>query len=130
MASTMALACEPKTRSEPTAAGSTTSASSAAGLTGESVIAATARPGARVNGRNKSENIQQNGVDTASLSGTLTEEFYVGGLKMEMMACLLPRGRYLYCPDGSHLAMYDDQETYFAGLIAGLIDFLDGIASR
>jgi proline iminopeptidase len=23
----------------------------------------------------------------------------------------------LYCPDGSHLAMYDDQQTYFAGLI-------------
>jgi proline iminopeptidase len=36
---------------------------------------------------------------------------------MEMMAGLLPRGRYLYCPDGSHLCMYDDQETYFAGLV-------------
>ena len=35
---------------------------------------------------------------------------------MEMMASRLPDGRYLYCPDGSHLAMYDDQETYFAGL--------------
>jgi proline iminopeptidase len=35
---------------------------------------------------------------------------------MEMMARRLPNGRYLYCPDGSHLAMYDDQETYFAGL--------------
>ncbi|MBV9525068.1 MAG: proline iminopeptidase-family hydrolase [Candidatus Dormibacteraeota bacterium] len=36
---------------------------------------------------------------------------------MEMMAGLLPRGRYLHCPNGSHLAMYDDQETYFAGLV-------------
>ena len=35
---------------------------------------------------------------------------------MEMIAGLLPRGRYLYCPKGSHLAIYDDQETYFAGL--------------
>jgi proline iminopeptidase len=35
---------------------------------------------------------------------------------MEMMAGRLPNGRYLYCPKGSHLAMYDDQETYFAGL--------------
>jgi len=35
---------------------------------------------------------------------------------MEMMAARLPGGRYLYCPVGSHLAMYDDQETYFAGL--------------
>jgi len=43
---------------------------------------------------------------------------------MEMMASRLPEGRYLYCPDGSHLAMYDDQQTYFAGLI----DFLLGRA--
>jgi proline iminopeptidase len=39
---------------------------------------------------------------------------------MQMMAGRLLRGRYLYCPDGSHLAMYDDQPAYFAGLV----DFL------
>jgi proline iminopeptidase len=39
---------------------------------------------------------------------------------MEMMAGLLPAGRYLYCPEGSHLPMYDDQDTYFDGLIAFL----------
>lgn len=39
---------------------------------------------------------------------------------MEEMASHLPHGQYLYCPDGSHLAMYDDQQTYFGGLI----DFL------
>ncbi len=39
---------------------------------------------------------------------------------MEMMAGRLPAGRYLYCPEGSHLAMYDDQQTYFAGLTAFL----------
>jgi proline iminopeptidase len=33
------------------------------------------------------------------------------------MARRLPRGSYLHCPDGSHLAMYDDQETYMHGLI-------------
>ena len=42
---------------------------------------------------------------------------------MEMIAGLLPHGRYLYCPKGSHLAIYDDQETYFAGLA----DFLRGL---
>jgi proline iminopeptidase len=42
---------------------------------------------------------------------------------MQMMAGRLPRGRYLYCPDGSHLAMYDDQQTYFAGLV----DFLTSL---
>jgi proline iminopeptidase len=36
---------------------------------------------------------------------------------MEMMASKIPRGTYLYCPEGSHLAMYDDQVTYFGGLI-------------
>src|SRR5262245_10543928 len=45
---------------------------------------------------------------------------------MQNMAGLLPRGRYLYCPEGSHMAMYDDQETYFSGLI----DFLQDLPSR
>jgi proline iminopeptidase len=35
---------------------------------------------------------------------------------MAMMADRLPRGRYLDCPKGSHMAMYDDQAAYFAGL--------------
>jgi proline iminopeptidase len=42
---------------------------------------------------------------------------------MEMMAGRIPKGEYLYCPNGSHLAMYDDQDTYFAGLT----DFLAGL---
>jgi proline iminopeptidase len=41
---------------------------------------------------------------------------------MQMMAGRLPAGRYLYCPDGSHLAMYDDQQAYFAGLTRFLHD--------
>jgi proline iminopeptidase len=41
---------------------------------------------------------------------------------MEMMAGRLPAGRYLHCPNGSHLAMYDDQQTYFAGLVRFLHD--------
>jgi proline iminopeptidase len=36
---------------------------------------------------------------------------------MEMMAARLPAGRYLHCPNGSHLAMYDDQAVYFDGLV-------------
>ncbi len=39
---------------------------------------------------------------------------------MERMTERLPLGRYLYCPEGSHLAMYDDQRSYFSGLL----DFL------
>ncbi len=44
---------------------------------------------------------------------------------MEMMAGRLPAGRYLYCPNGSHLAMYDDQQAYFAGLVGFLHDLAD-----
>lgn len=36
---------------------------------------------------------------------------------MRWMSEQFPRGQYLHCPSGSHMAMYDDQETYFAGLI-------------
>jgi len=36
---------------------------------------------------------------------------------MKMMASRLKHGQYLYCPNGSHMAMYDDQATYFKGLI-------------
>jgi proline iminopeptidase len=36
---------------------------------------------------------------------------------MESMARALPNGRYLDCPNGSHMAMYDDQQIYFDGLI-------------
>jgi len=45
---------------------------------------------------------------------------------MEMMAGLLPRGRYLFCPNGSHLALYDDQDVYFTGLN----EFLRGLPAR
>jgi proline iminopeptidase len=41
---------------------------------------------------------------------------------MEWMAGQLPKGRYLFCPEGSHLAMYDDQTVYFPGLIRFLRD--------
>lgn len=36
---------------------------------------------------------------------------------MEWMASQFPHGNYLYCPEGSHMAMYDDQKTYFKGLV-------------
>jgi proline iminopeptidase len=44
---------------------------------------------------------------------------------MEWMAGQFPNGRYLYCPTGSHMAMYDDQETYMEGVIAFIRD-VDG----
>jgi proline iminopeptidase len=38
------------------------------------------------------------------------------------MAKRLPAGRYLHCPRGSHMAMYDDQAVYFDGLVRFLRD--------
>jgi proline iminopeptidase len=36
------------------------------------------------------------------------------------MAGQVRRGTYLHCPEGSHLSMYDDQQTYMTGLIEWL----------
>jgi proline iminopeptidase len=36
---------------------------------------------------------------------------------MRWMAGQLPQGQYLHCPDGSHLAQFDDPQHYFPGLI-------------
>jgi len=41
---------------------------------------------------------------------------------MAWMATEVQNGRYLSCPNGSHMAMYDDQETYFKGLIKFIHD--------
>jgi proline iminopeptidase len=36
---------------------------------------------------------------------------------MQWMSTQVQNGSYLFCPNGSHMAMYDDQQTYMAGLI-------------
>jgi proline iminopeptidase len=36
---------------------------------------------------------------------------------LQSMADQLPDGRYHHCPNGSHLAHVDDQQTYFEGLV-------------
>ncbi|HVC43111.1 MAG TPA: proline iminopeptidase-family hydrolase [Candidatus Saccharimonadales bacterium] len=49
---------------------------------------------------------------------------------MEMVAGRIPHGRFLLCRNGSHLAMYDDQVTYFRGLIDFIIDIDQWSAAR
>ncbi len=39
---------------------------------------------------------------------------------MEKMSKILPKGELVYCPNGSHLAMYDDRDVYANGLLAFL----------
>lgn len=36
---------------------------------------------------------------------------------MKWMSTQFTKGRYLYCPNGSHLAMWDDQKTFMDGVI-------------
>lgn len=41
---------------------------------------------------------------------------------MEWMSRQVQRGSYLFCPEGSHLCMWDDQATYVDGLIGFIHD--------
>jgi proline iminopeptidase len=45
---------------------------------------------------------------------------------MEMMAGAVRHGRLLLCPNGSHMAEYDDSQTYFTGLIKFIDDVVEG----
>jgi len=45
---------------------------------------------------------------------------------MEEVSKLVPNGQYLYCSKGSHMSMYDDQQTYFTGLIK----FIKGLEAK
>lgn len=45
---------------------------------------------------------------------------------MEWMAKELPKGRYHFCSAAGHMAMYDDQETYFEGVTRFLRDVDEG----
>lgn len=41
---------------------------------------------------------------------------------MKWMSTQVKNGTYLYCPNGSHLSMWDDQEHYFPGIIQFMKD--------
>jgi proline iminopeptidase len=42
--------------------------------------------------------------------------------QMQRIAKSVKKGRYLFCPNGSHLALYDDQEIYMSGLVRFILD--------
>jgi proline iminopeptidase len=45
---------------------------------------------------------------------------------MEEQSKLVQKGRYLYCPNGSHLAMWDDQQIFMNGVIEFIKDVDSG----
>lgn len=46
---------------------------------------------------------------------------------MEEQSKLVQHGRYLYCPNGSHLAMWDDQQVFMDGVIRFIKDVDSGL---
>ena len=42
--------------------------------------------------------------------------------QMQKIASSVKKGRYLFCPNGSHFDMYDDQSTYMTGVIQFISD--------
>jgi len=46
---------------------------------------------------------------------------------MQGMATAVQKGRYLYCPNGSHMAMYDDQKVYVEGVVQFVRDVDAGL---
>ena len=45
---------------------------------------------------------------------------------MEEQSKAVQRGRYLYCPNGSHLAMWDDQKVFMNGVVTFIKDVSTG----
>lgn len=45
---------------------------------------------------------------------------------MEEQSRMVQHGRYLYCPNGSHLCMWDDQKIFMSGVIQFIKDVNDG----
>lgn len=76
-------------------------------------------PGGNLEGWTITERLQQIKVPTLSVGAkydTMNPE------DMKEIAELVQNGRYLYCPNGSHMAMWDDQEFFMNGVIKFIKD--------
>ena len=73
----------------------------------------------RLAGWDRSKDLPRISAPTLTIGaryGTMDPEY------MKWMAGQVQHGRYLYCPEGSHLDMYDDQKTYMDGVIQFIKD--------
>jgi proline iminopeptidase len=61
----------------------------------------------------RTDSLQDIRVPTLTIGGTYDT---MDPANMEQMASRFPNGRFLLCPKAGHMAMYDDQTTYFRGL--------------
>ena len=72
---------------------------------------------------NRTEDLAQISVPTLVIGA---EHDTMDPEHMEMMAGKVQNGRYLHCPDGSHLSQYDDQKSFFPGLVKFMRDVDSG----
>jgi len=72
---------------------------------------------------NRTKDLPRISVPTLTIGGTHDT---MDPKHMEWMAGEVQNGRYLHCPDGSHLSQYDDQKTYINGLVKFLKDVDSG----
>lgn len=73
---------------------------------------------------NRSEDIHDIDVPTLVIGATHDT---MDPTHLEWISKEVQSGRYLHCPDGSHLPMYDDQQVYFDGLLRFLRDVKGGV---
>ncbi|WP_416221656.1 proline iminopeptidase-family hydrolase [Rhodohalobacter sp.] len=78
---------------------------------------------ATLNDWNRSEDLPKIKVPTLTIGGTHDT---MDPKHMEWMAGEVQNGRYLHCPNGSHLSQYDDQKTYINGVVKFLKDVDSG----
>ena len=71
----------------------------------------------------RSKDLHEITVPTLVIAGTYDT---MDPAYMAQMAKKLPHGQLLLCKQGSHMSMYDDQQTYFTGLV----DFLKGVEAE
>ena len=72
---------------------------------------------------NRSEDLPKIDIPTLTIGGTHDT---MDPKHMEWMAGEVQNGRYLHCPNGSHLSQYDDQKTYIEGVVKFLKDVDEG----
>jgi len=78
---------------------------------------------AKLKNWDRSKDLRKISVPTLTIGGTFDT---MDPKHMEWMASQFQDGQYLHCQNGSHLAMWDDSEIYFKGLIS----FINSVDER
>lgn len=71
-------------------------------------------PGSRLEKWDRSADLQRIQVPTLVIGARYDT---MNPAHMKWMSEQFPKGKYLYCPNGSHFCLYDDQQTWFKGVI-------------